>query len=134
MSNMIPQAPDNNQAPWADLEEYCRDLVNQQGKELYIIAGPEGKKEAIASGKVTVPTKTWKIIVVLDRPGLGVAGVTTNTRVIAVEMPNIQGIRNKNWQIYRTTVRKLEAATGYNFLSNVPISIQNVIENRADNQ
>ena len=134
MTNMIPQAPDNNQAPWADLEEYCRDLVNQQGKELYIIAGPEGKKEAIASGKVTVPTKTWKIIVVLDRPGLGVAGVSSNTRVIAIEMPNIQGIRNKNWQIYRTTVRKLEAATGYNFLSNVPTSIQNVIENRADNQ
>jgi endonuclease G len=134
MTNMIPQAPDNNQAPWADLEEYCRDLVNQQGKELYIIAGPEGKKEAISSGKVTVPTKTWKIIVVLDRPGQGVAGVTANTRVIAVEMPNTQGIRNKNWQIYRTTVRKLEAATGYNFLSNVPTSIQNVIENRADNQ
>ncbi len=133
MSNMVPQAPDLNQGPWADLEEYCRELVSQ-GKELYILAGTQGKKEAIASGKVTVPTKTWKIIVVLDRPNLGVAGVTTKTRVIAVEMPNSQGIRNTNWKTYRTTVQKIEAVTGYNFLSNVSISIQKIIENRADNQ
>jgi endonuclease G len=58
LTNIIPQAPDNNQGPWADLEDYCRELVSQ-GKELYIIAGPFGKSEAIASGKITVPTKTW---------------------------------------------------------------------------
>lgn len=133
MSNIIPQTPDLNQGPWADLEDYTRELVNQ-GKELYIIAGTEGKKEAIASGKVTVPAKTWKIIVVLDRPGLGVKGVTTSTRVIAVQMPNSQGIRNSSWKTYRTTVQKIEAVTGYNFLSNVPVSVQKVIENRADNQ
>lgn len=134
MSNMIPQAPDNNQGPWADLEEYCRELVTQQGKELYIIAGATGKKEAIASGAVTVPTKTWKIIVVLDRPGSGISGVTTKTRVIAIEMPNSQGIRNTNWKTYRTTVQKLESVTGYNFLSNVPVSVQKIIETRADLQ
>lgn len=134
MTNMIPQAPDNNQGPWVDLEEYCRELVNQQGKELYIIAGPDGKLLTIANGKVTVPAKTWKIIVILDKPGLGVAGVTKNTRVIAVEMPNSQGIRNNNWKKYRTSVRKLEFNTNYNFLSNVPTSIQNMIENRVDNQ
>jgi endonuclease G len=133
MSNIIPQSPDLNQGPWADLEDYCRELV-EQGKELYIVAGPEGKKEAIAEGKVTVPTKTWKIIVVLERPGLGVNGVSTSTRVIAVEIPNEQGVRNSNWKTYRTTIRRLEATTGYNFLSNVPISVQKVIESRADNQ
>ena len=26
MSNMIPQAPDNNQGPWANLENYLRTL------------------------------------------------------------------------------------------------------------
>jgi endonuclease G len=26
MTNMIPQAPDNNQGPWANLESYCRSL------------------------------------------------------------------------------------------------------------
>lgn len=133
LTNIIPQSPDLNQGPWADLEDYCRELV-EQGKQLYIVAGPEGKKEAIAEGKVTVPTKTWKIIVVLERPEGNVNGVSTSTRVIAVEMPNQQGVRNSNWKTYRTTVDRLEATTGYNFLSNVPISVQKVIESRADNQ
>lgn len=134
MTNILPQAPDNNQGPWADLEDYCRELVNQQGKELYIISGGYGTKGTIAKEKITVPANTWKVIVVLDRPGLGVKGVTSNTRVIAVIMPNSQGIRDKDWKTYRTTVRQIETATRYNLLSNAPISIQNVIENKADNQ
>lgn len=134
MTNILPQSPDNNQGPWADLEDYCRELVNKQNQELYIISGGYGTKGKIAKEKVTVPANTWKVIVVLDRPGLGVKGVTSSTRVIAVVMPNSQGIRNKNWKTYRTTVRKIESATRYNLLSNVPASIQNVIENKVDNQ
>lgn len=134
LTNILPQAPDNNQGPWADLEDYCRDLVNQQNKELYIISGGYGAKSTIAKGKVTVPANIWKVIVILDRPGLGVKDVTTTTRVIAVIMPNSQGIRNNSWKTYRTTVHQIETATSYNLLSNVPVSVQNVIENRADNQ
>ena len=37
MTNMVPQAPNNNQVTWANLENYCRTLVNQ-GNELYIIS------------------------------------------------------------------------------------------------
>ncbi len=141
MTNMIPQAPDNNQGPWANLENYSRDLVVNQGKELYIISGgygvggtgSNGTQYTIASGKIQVPARTWKIIVVLNTPGSGVSGVTTNTRVIAVDMPNSQGIRNANWKTYRVSVDSIESKTGYNFLSNVPVSTQNVIEARTDN-
>jgi endonuclease G len=133
MTNILPQAPDNNQGPWADLEDYCRDLVNH-GKELYIISGGYGINTTIANGKVTVPKNTWKVIVVLDGLRLGLSGVTNNTRVIAVIMPNSQGIRNTNWKTYRTTVRQIETATGYNLLSNVPVSVQKEIESRVDNQ
>src|SRR4028118_1166319 len=118
MTNIVPQEPDNNQGPWADLEDYCRELVSQ-GKELYIIAGPFNKSKAITEGKITVPTKTWKVIVVLD-PGRGISGVSANTRLIAVEMPNEPGIRNTDWRNYRVSVDKVEAATRYDFLSNVP--------------
>lgn len=139
MTNIIPQAPDNNQGPWAQLEDYCRSLVSQ-GKELYIISGgygtggtgSNGGKTTIASGKVTVPDRTWKVIVVLDQPGSGVSGVTSNTRVIAVNMPNDQGIRSNTWRSYRVSVDSIETATGYNFLSNVSSSIQSVIESRVD--
>lgn len=133
LTNIVPQAPDNNQGPWADLEDYARQLV-EQGNELYIIAGPQGKKETIANGKVTVPLKTWKVIVVLERPSLGVRGVTASTRVIAVEMPNKEGIRNTDWRNYRVSVDKIESNTGYDLLNNVPTTIQKVIESRIDNQ
>jgi endonuclease G len=46
MSNMMPQVPELNRGVWGDLEEYCRELV-QQGKELYIIAGSVGRKGSI---------------------------------------------------------------------------------------
>lgn len=133
MTNMIAQAPDNNQGPWADLENYCRGLV-AEGDELFIIAGGYGSSGFIAAGHVSVPARIWKIIVVLNEPAGGLAGVNSATRVIAVDMPNVNGIRNANWKNYRVSVDQLEAATGYDFMSNVPASIQSVIESAVDNQ
>ncbi len=140
MTNMIPQAPDNNQGVWANLEDYSRSLVSQ-GKELYIISGgygsggvgSNGSASTIAGGKVTVPDRTWKVIVVLDSPG-NASSVTTSTRIIAVNIPNSQGVRNDDWRSYRVSVDSIESATGYNFLSNVSASIQSVIEARVDSQ
>ncbi|MBD2297488.1 DNA/RNA non-specific endonuclease [Nostoc sp. FACHB-190] len=140
MTNIIPQAPDNNQGVWANLEDYSRSLV-AQGKELYIISGgygtggtgSNGSRTTIDNGRVTVPARTWKVIVVLDRPGLGVSGVTNATRVIAVDIPNVQGVRNANWRSYRVSVDTLESRTGYDFLSQVSTSIQSTIEARVDN-
>ncbi|MDF5722418.1 MAG: DNA/RNA non-specific endonuclease [Rhizonema sp. PD37] len=141
MTNIIPQAPDSNQGVWADLEDYSRDLVQKGGKELYIMSGgygvggsgSKGTASTIASGKVTVPNRTWKIIVVLDRPG-NASSVTNATRVIAVDIPNTQGIRNNNWKTYRVSVDSIEKKTGYDFLTNVPTKIQSVIEAKVDNQ
>ena len=132
MTNMIPQTPDNNRRTWEGLESYCRELVNQ-GKELYIIAGPLDSQGKPLKGKVTIPRTTWKIVVILDRPGTGISGVTANTRVIAVDVPNQQGI-NPDWKAYRISVDLLEEMTDYNFLSNVPTAIQDVIEENIDIQ
>lgn len=133
MTNMVPQAPDNNQGPWAELEDYCRDLL-QQGKELYITAGTYGQKGVLAKGQVSIPATTWKVIAVLDRPGLGIPGVTASTRIIAVEMPNEQGIRDKDWRNYRVSVDQLEKKTSYDFFNSVPRNIQGTIERKVDQQ
>ncbi|HEX3558835.1 MAG TPA: DNA/RNA non-specific endonuclease [Pyrinomonadaceae bacterium] len=142
MSNMMPQAPDNNQGPWEALESYCRTLVSS-GDELYIIAGGSGSggtgsnggtTTTIASGHVAVPSQTWKVIMVLPVGTNDVSRVTTSTRTIAVILPNTQGIRANDWRSYRVSVDQVEALTGYDFFSNVPVSIQNVIEATVDNQ
>ncbi|HEY4788117.1 MAG TPA: DNA/RNA non-specific endonuclease, partial [Bacteroidales bacterium] len=128
MTNMIPQAPNNNQVTWADLENYCRTLVNA-GNELYIISGPNGKggtgsngyAETVGHG-VLVPSQTWKIVVVLPNGDNDLSRITTSTRVIAVLMPNNQTVSGHPWGYYRVSVDQIESLTGYDFLSKVPVS------------
>ncbi|NLQ06574.1 DNA/RNA non-specific endonuclease [Cylindrospermopsis raciborskii] len=130
MTNIIPQTPDNNRNTWGNLEDYSMKLA-EEGKQLYIIAGGFGDKGKLKN-LVTIPQYTWKIIVVLDRPGLGLQDVNSNTRVIAVNIPNDEQLDN-NWRLFRTSVDKLEELTGYDFLSTVSPNIQKVIESQIDN-
>lgn len=132
MTNMIPQAPDNNQQTWASLESYCRTLANQ-GNELYIISGGWGTSGFIGSGLIALPTRTWKVIMVIPSGTNDVSRVTTSTRLIAVDMPNQNGI-STDWRSFRVSVDQIEAMTGYDFFSNVPVSIQSVIESTVDTQ
>jgi endonuclease G len=132
MTNMIPQLPANNQGVWANLESYCRTLVSQ-GNELYIISGGVGTQFFIASGHVAVPTQTWKVIIVLANGNNDVSRVTTTTRTIAVVVPN-SGTIGPDWRSYRVSVDQVEGMTGFDFFSNVPASIQGVIEATVDNQ
>ncbi len=132
MTNMIPQLPANNQIVWANLESYCRTLVTN-GNELYIISGGQGLQYFIANGHVAVPAQTWKVIIVLTNGTNDVGRVTTTTRTIAVVIPN-SGSINSDWRTYRTSVDQVEALTAFDFFSNVPSSIQNVIEATVDNQ
>jgi endonuclease G len=138
MTNMIPQAPVNNQQTWANLENYCRKLVTE-GNECYVImgsygtggTGSAGTKNTIAGGKVTVPNRIWKVILVLPKGSNDATRVTSTTRVIAVNTPNIN-TTSSSWGTYRTTVDAIEQATGYNLLSVIPSVIQTTIESKVD--
>jgi len=138
MTNMIPQAPNNNRITWDRLESYCRKLVSQ-GNELYIICGPEGTGGTGSNGfslelkhNVAVPLQLWKIIVVLPEGNDDIKRIDASTRVIAVLIPNSQECSEKEWGKYRVSVNQLQSLTGYDFLSNVPKDIQKIIEARID--
>ena len=138
MSNMIPQAPNNNEHTWEQLEEYERSLV-KAGNEVYIICGPYGQggigKKGYAdklNHDIVVPAKTWKIIVVLPEGDTDIQRIDTSTRIIAVLMPNDQICSQKKWYEYRVSVDSIESLTGYDFLSNVSKEIQNIIEAKID--
>lgn len=129
MTNIIPQSPANNREVWRILEEYCRELA-LQGKQLYIIAGPEGKKGTIAEGKVAIPRYTWKIVVIVDKPG---QEITPTSKVIAVKVANSQKVEKTTWQQYLVSIADLEAETGYDFLSYVSENTQKILENKVNN-
>jgi endonuclease G len=132
MTNMIPQAPDNNQQAWANLETYGRTLA-AGGSELYIISGGQGTTGFIANGRVAVPAYTWKVIMVLPGGIDDVARVTGSTRLIAVWMPNQNGI-DSDWRAFRVSVDYVESMTGYDFFANVPDAVESQIESAIDNQ
>ncbi|MEJ7718863.1 MAG: DNA/RNA non-specific endonuclease [Thermoleophilaceae bacterium] len=141
LTNILPQAGENNQGPWSRLENHLNDLVRDSSKEVYVVAGgryaptpPTLKNE----GRVAIPDYTWKVAVILDR-GEGLANVASarDLRVVAVRMPNLTtasgpasavGIRTMPWENYATTVDSIEALTGYDLLSALPDEIEAEVE------
>ncbi|MFD2515145.1 DNA/RNA non-specific endonuclease [Pontibacter locisalis] len=140
MTNMVPQAPNNNRIGWASLESYCRSLLSG-GYEIYIISGgygiggtgSNGYATTLANGKITVPSNTWKVVVIIPDGDNDAARVTANTRVIAIDMPNDQSV-SSDWRQYRTSVDALEAKTGYDLLSMVADNVESIIEASVDTQ
>jgi len=141
LTNVLPQASENNQGPWLDFEIYLNTLARDSSKEVYVIAGGQygpTPRTLKNEGKVQIPDYTWKIAVVLPA-GQGFADVhrMKDLRVIAVRIPNdttpgvpasAVGIKPLKWPVFQTTVDAIEAATGYDFLDLLPDATEGPIE------
>ena len=135
MTNIVPQAADNNQGPWADFEDECRRLADL-GNELLILAGPGGfGTTKIPSGLVSIPGFVWKIAVVVPLgTGSAPSRITAATRVIALKLPNMNGIRSAPWTDYVTSAAQIEADTGFRFFTELPASVADVLRQKIDGQ
>jgi hypothetical protein len=122
MSNMVPQAADNNRGPWEQFESYCRDLAFH-GDEVLIICGPSCFTGSASHG-VAIPKYTWKIAVT-RKPG---GSITSSSRVIAIKMPNKNGIKNTVWTDYITSVAEIEKDTGYKFFDTLTASTASALK------
>src|SRR5207245_812851 len=100
MSNMAPQSPNLNRKVWEKLEEYCRSQVRGGEQELFVVAGPAGRG-AVGSdgekmflqakgGRIVVPAKCWKVVLVLPVGVTDAKKVTAEARVFAAIFPNVQ--------------------------------------------
>lgn len=132
LSNIVPQQADQNQGRWNDLESDLQSIADGAGlPEVYVFTGPRGDAGTIAGGRIVVPTHTWKVALVLPH-GMTPAQVDDPSDlldVIAVDMPNVDGLpRDGNWQLHRTTVDAIEAATGYDVLSALPNFVEAIVE------
>ena len=142
MTNMIPQAPENNQQTWERLEDYTRSLVRDGKNEAYIIMGSYGSSGTGRNGylsaintngvQINVPSHVWKVVVIIPNGSDDLNRINTNTRVIAVDTPNENSI-NRDWKIYRTSVHAIEMTTGYNLLTNLPPPVRITLQSKVDN-
>ena len=121
-SNIVPQAADLNQGPWAIIENYLGDLARLQNKEVYIIAGVAGNKGTVKNeGQDRDPGEHVE--------GRGDHAARSGTRRHA-RLPRPRGHRREHaeragrakraWQTYQTTVDAVEALSGYDLLALLP--------------
>lgn len=136
LTNILPQAANNNQGPWLKFENYLNDLARgAQHKEIYIVAGgqyaanPPFLKD---SARVAIPDYTWKVAVIVGS-GKGLSDVHSEAdlQVIAIRIPNLVSTapeKAADWEPFKVTVDEIEAATGYDFLSALPDNIEIAVE------
>ncbi|MEO7085917.1 MAG: DNA/RNA non-specific endonuclease [Gemmatimonadaceae bacterium] len=142
LTNVVPQQADLNQGVWATFENMLADSA-QAGRAVYIITGPlfsksHGLSFLKGEGKVAIPDSTWKIALIGPRVdgvpfthgGIHTLSDMTGISVLAVNMPNIAGVRGDAPSKYFTTIGQIEQATGLNFLSALDESIQCKVEVR----
>lgn len=128
MTNIVPQTSALNQFPWEKLESYVRSQVYRRF-DAYQIAGVYGETEVVKR-KIVAPTNCWKVVALVPRG----ASIDGRARIIAVDMPNIDGIENVPWQRYRTTIREIEVRTGYDLFSGLPRDVQDILETKIEGE
>lgn len=136
LTNILPQAGENNQGPWSKFENHLNDLARQQGKEIYVVAGGEYSASPATlkgQGRVQIPEWTWKVAVILDGgEGLDDVHGYQDLQVLAIRMPNdtaaARGMRNNGWEMYAVTVDEIERRTGYDLLDRLPNAVERVVE------
>jgi DNA/RNA endonuclease G (NUC1)/uncharacterized protein YjdB len=133
-TNILPQAPVNNQVSWLAFENHLNNLARTGGREIYVIAGGEYAPNAPTvndAGRIHIPDFTWKIAVILAAgQGLADVQVPADMEVIAVRMPNLisTAVNTSAWQNFVTTVDAIEEAVDYDFLEALPDWIERIVE------
>lgn len=137
MTNITPQAPELNRGIWEEFEAFCREQV-YDGNEIYIYAGQygvggdgsQGYFRTIASGSITVPSRFYKVVLIIPDGLNDLSRITANSTVIAVDMPNTQSTKGKGWEDYITTASKIESNANADFWSKIPSTVSTVLKNK----
>ena len=119
MANICPQDHSLNSGAWNTLENKERAWARRDSM-LLIAAGPiyeDTDTLYIGENKVRVPSAFFKVI----------AAPTANPpRGIGFIYPNMSA--PGNMRVYAMTIRDVEKATGHDFFSSLPDSLENIIE------
>lgn len=122
LSNICPQAPELNQGSWRIIEEHCREWVNKEKGELYIVCGPiiskeESKHKQIGKNRVTVPEGFFKVIL-----------MNRNNQYDAVGFIFSNDNSFQRVSAHAVYTDQVEKTTGMDFFPSLPDSIENRIE------
>lgn len=120
MSNIIPQTGRLNRGIWNRLEQtIARDYAREFG-EVWVTAGPafDSRIEKLKSG-VEVPDACWMIVTDEDRG-----------RVRALAFLFDQNAGGERLEKYLTSIDRIEAQTGLNFMQDLPDDVETQLESK----
>jgi endonuclease G, mitochondrial len=127
MSNIVPQTRSLNKYPWNRFEAHARGQT-RRGFDVYQIAGVYGAS-GVLKGRVTAPAGCWKVIMLIPA-GMPHTAIDERTQIYAVDMPNVDGLENRSWEEFRTTIRAIEERTGLDLFAHLPRELQDVLEKK----
>lgn len=119
MTNICPQVAEMNDGEWRHLEEAVHKW-SRTAERLIVFTGPIFTDDMERIGRhsdIAVPERFFKVIY-SPKQNRAIAFVMENK-----ELPN-------SWTNYATTIDKVEALTGYNFLASLEDGVENVIESK----
>lgn len=139
MSNIMPQSAFLNRKSWVSFERFLRNLVVEQGKEIFILSGGSGRSlgQVGVNKNIHLHSSNFKIAVIKS-PGPSVP--LSEMRLLAVNMPNktskgtnpvsdnaqacddsdrMMRLSENNrvpfWRPYVTTLEDIQGITGHDF-------------------
>lgn len=114
MSNVVPQSPDMNRGPWKALEQKVVDLAQQYGV-VWVTTGPVYDGPVVTLWNVRVPDSCFKVL------------TWGETNAVAFLMSQDA---NGPFGGYTTTVDRVEALTGLDFMAGLPDDIEFAMESQ----
>jgi len=131
-SNMTPQYSTLNQGQWATLENKVQTYAATcSGLDtLYMVTGPvfeSGYKTTTDASSVAcaIPSKYYKCLM---KCTFNSSGTMTKAVGVAYLTPGNDASSNTNYTNWITTIDAVEAATGLDFFTNVPATLQTAAE------
>ena len=95
-------------------------------------SGLRGPATTLDQGRVTVPARVWKLVVLLPEGDDDLRRIAAGqARILAIDTPNYQSV-GPDWSRYRVSVDALEAATGLDLLSALPLDAQTRLQAAVD--
>jgi endonuclease G, mitochondrial len=119
MSNVVPQKPVLNQGPWRLLEETLANVTAPAAGEIWVVTGPiyDGHPEYIRAGN-EIP----------DAFFMAIADETQNGPKLQAFILAQGTPRKADFRSYRTTIDKVEQATGLNLFTELPDTQEEELE------
>lgn len=121
LTNLCVQAEKLNNGSWRKLEDKCRKLA-KKGITLFIVAGPifDNGNVSKRMGNIAIPDAFFKVLLCMEGTPKTIGFYYTNTN------------DKHNMQDAVRTVDQIEELTGFDFFPQLPDSIENIIECKAN--